>query len=83
MASQDPVAFDSAAARIAGLNPNKLKFLQLARKEGLGATEYIERGLPLDYFKGWYPKEDITMKLKGKAINLLVRRTGIGSRLGL
>ena len=83
MASQDPVAFDAAAARIAGLNPNKLKYLQLARKEGLGVPKYVERGLPLDYFRGWYPKKEIMMRLKAKAMYLLVRRTGLGSRLGL
>jgi uncharacterized protein (DUF362 family) len=81
MASEDPVAFDAAAARIAGLNPNKLKYLKLSRKEGLGTTSFSERGLPINYFIGNYPKIDSTMKLKSKAIKLLVR-AGLGSRLG-
>ncbi len=81
MASQDPVAFDAAAARIAGLNPNKIEYLKLARKEGLGTTAFAERGVPLDYFSGWYPKVNTTMKLKAKAQNLLVR-TGLYAKLG-
>ena len=81
MASQDPVAFDAAAARIAGLNPNKLEYLKLARKEGLGTTVFTERGVPLDYFMGWYPKVDTEMKLKSKARKLLIR-AGLGPRLG-
>lgn len=34
MASQDPVAVDVVAAEIAGLNPKKIKYLQLAEKRG-------------------------------------------------
>ncbi len=82
MASQDPVAFDAAAATIAGLNLNKIEYLKLAKKEGLGTTTFAERGVPLDYFSGWYPKGNTTMKLKAKANNLLVR-TGLSARLGL
>ena len=38
MASRDPVAIDAAAAKIAGVNPNSIEYIQLARKEGLGNT---------------------------------------------
>ena len=81
MASQDPAAFDAAAARIAGLNPNKIEYLKLARKEGIGTTAFAERGVPLDYFRGWYPKRNISMKLKTEALHLLAR-TGLSARLG-
>jgi uncharacterized protein (DUF362 family) len=81
MASQDPVAFDAAGARIAGLNPKKIEYLNLAKKEGLGTTAFIERGIPLNYFRGWYPKRNITMKLKTTAKKLLVR-TGLSARIG-
>lgn len=81
MASRDPVAFDAAAARIAGLDPNKIEYLKLARKEGLGTTTFVERGVPLDYFRGWYPKGNTMMKLKGEALHLLVR-AGLSARLG-
>jgi uncharacterized protein (DUF362 family) len=82
MASQDPVAFDAAAARIAGLNPNKLGYLKLARREGLGTTAFVERGSPIDYFRGRYPNGNMTMKLKAKAKNLL-DGTGLSAKLGL
>ena len=74
-------SFNSPRARIAGLNPNKIEYLKLARKEGLGTIAFAERGLPLDYFRGWYPKEDISLKLKSEALRLLIR-TGLRARLG-
>ena len=82
MASQDPVAFDAAAARIAGLNPNKIEYLKLARKEELGTIAFTERGIPIDYFSGWYPKRSVTMELKYEALHLLVR-TGLSAKLCL
>lgn len=81
MASQDPVAFDAASARIAGLNPNNIEYLKLAKKEGLGTSAFAERGMPLDYFRGCYPRENISSKLKNEALRLLIR-TGLKARLG-
>ena len=78
MASQDSVAFDAAAARIAGLDPNRIEYLKLARNEGLGTTSFVERGVPLDFFKGWYPKETIKRRLKAKTYRMLVR-IGLGA----
>jgi uncharacterized protein (DUF362 family) len=82
MASRDPVAMDVAAARIAGVNPKKIKHVQLAAKEGLGNTFFQEKGLPLGYFKNRYPKKDAKTKLMSKAYNLAVRMN-LGRRLGL
>jgi uncharacterized protein (DUF362 family) len=82
MASTDPVAIDVAAAKIAGVNPKKIKYIQLAANEGLGNTSFVEKGLPLSYFRERYPKKDVKTKLMGKAYDLAVR-IGLGKRLGI
>lgn len=82
MASQDPVAIDSAAAEIAGLNPKAIKYLQLAKKEGLGNTAFIPKGLPLRQFKSMYPRKTINKKLMTHAFTI-VTRVGLGKRLGV
>jgi uncharacterized protein (DUF362 family) len=82
MASTDPVAIDVAATRIAGENPNRIRYIQLAKKEGLGNTSFIPKGMPLDYFKKRYPKKTIQKKLIGKAYNLAIQMR-FGKRLGL
>jgi len=81
MASTDPVAIDAAAAKIAGENPNKIKYIQLAEKEGLGNMSFITKGMPLTYFRERYPKKDTKKKLMGKAYNLAILM-GLGKRLG-
>ncbi|MEM1542498.1 MAG: DUF362 domain-containing protein [Ignisphaera sp.] len=82
MASQDPVALDAAAAEIAGLNPKKIKYLQLAEKEGLGKTLYIPRGEPIEYFTARYPRKDFKKKLMDKAYTILVL-TRLDKKLGV
>ncbi len=82
MASQDPVAIDVAAAKIAWLDPNKIPYFQVAEKEGVGKRAYIPKGESLDYFKALYPKPTFKMKMKGRLRKLLVR-IGLGKRLGL
>jgi uncharacterized protein (DUF362 family) len=82
MASRDPVAIDAAAAKIAGVNPRRLKYLQLAQKEGLGNMSYVPRGIPQSYFNKRYPRKNVTKKLMTKAYGL-VKRLGLGNRLGL
>ena len=82
MASQDPVAIDAAAARIAGINPNTIRYLQLAHKEGLGNTTFIPKGEPLEYFKARYPKKKLRNKLMSKAYTVAVS-TGLAKKLGL
>jgi uncharacterized protein (DUF362 family) len=57
MASQDPVALDTAASKIASVNPKTIKYLQLAQKEGLGKMAFTTKGEPLGYFKAQYPKK--------------------------
>ena len=82
MASKDPVAIDAAAAKIAGINPKTIKYLSLAAKEGLGHTNFIQKGMPLDYFKVRYPRKDIQKKLMGKAYGFIVTM-GQDKRIGL
>jgi len=82
MASTDPVAIDTAAAKIAGLNPKTIKYLHLARKEGLGNTTFIPKGEPLEYFKFQYPKKNLKAKLLSKAYTVAVQ-TGLSKKLGL
>lgn len=82
MASQDPVALDTAAAEIAGLKPKKIEYLQLAEKEGLGKALYISRGEPIEYFKTKYPRKDFKKKLMGKAYTFLAL-TGLNKKLGI
>ena len=82
MASRDPVALDAAAAKIAGVNPKKMKYLQLAAKEGLGNTNFVERGMPLADFKELYPKKGLQKKLMGKAYGMVIKMK-LGKRLGL
>jgi len=82
MSSQDPVAIDAAAAEIAGLNPQKIKYLQLAEKEGIGKISYKPVGAPIDYFKSRYPRKDFKKKLMGKAYATLLL-TGLGEKLGI
>jgi len=62
MASQDPVAIDTAAATIAGENPKNIRYIQLAQKEGLGNTNFIQKGEKLERFKREYPKKTYKQK---------------------
>jgi len=82
MASTDPVAMDTAAAEIAGLNPKTIKYLQLAKKEGLGNTTFIPKGEPLEYFKSRYPKKNLQKKLMSKVYTIVVQM-GLSKKLGL
>lgn len=56
MTSQDPVAMDTAAANIMGVNPRTVKHILLAEKEGLGTTSFLGNGKDLNYFKARYPR---------------------------
>jgi uncharacterized protein (DUF362 family) len=82
MASEDPVAIDAAAAKIAGINPNTIRYLKLASKEGLGKIKFVAKGTPLDYFKERYPRMNARKKLMSKAFNMVILLK-IGKKLGL
>jgi uncharacterized protein (DUF362 family) len=80
MASTDPVAIDTAAADIAGINPNTVKYLQLAKNEGLGNNTYIPKGIPISQIIREYPRRNIKDKLRNNAYKLLIR-VGLSKRL--
>jgi uncharacterized protein (DUF362 family) len=82
MASTDPVAMDAAASKIAGLNPNRIKYLKLAQKEGLGQLSYRPVGVPLNYFRDRYPRKNLKKKMMGRAYAIAVK-TGLSKRLGI
>jgi uncharacterized protein (DUF362 family) len=82
MASTDPVAMDTAAARIAWLNPNKIPYLQTAEKEGLGNRNFAAKGEALEVFREIFPKPTFNMKLKQQTYKMVVR-AGLGRKLGL
>lgn len=67
MASLDPVAFDSAVARIMGENPNKIRHLKIAEKQGLGRLDFTSKGASPENFSKLYPKRKFVSKflLKG------------------
>jgi len=82
MASKDPVAIDSAAATIAGVRPNTIGYIGLARQEGLGDTNFVTKGESLDYFKERFPRKDAKKKIMSQAYNL-VALLKLGKKLGL
>jgi uncharacterized protein (DUF362 family) len=82
MSSKDPVAIDAAAARIAGVRPRSMKYLQLAQKEGLGTTSFTARGISPTYFYQRYPRKNVTKKVMAKAYGLITRLK-LGKRIGL
>ena len=82
MSSRDPVAIDAAAAKIAGLDPRSIKYLQLAQQEGLGTTHYVEKGLPLHYFEKSYPRKNPEKKLMSSAYKGIIRLK-LGQKMGL
>jgi uncharacterized protein (DUF362 family) len=82
MTSKDPVAIDAAAARIAGVKPRSMKYLQLAQKEGLGTTSFTARGISPTYFYQRYPRKNVTKKVMAKAYRLITRLK-LGKRIGL
>jgi uncharacterized protein (DUF362 family) len=82
MASQDPVAIDVAAAKIAWLNPSKIPYFAVAEREGVGKRDYIPKGESLDYFRAQYPKPTFKMMFK-RRLRKLVVFVGLGKRLGL
>ena len=82
MASKDPVAMDVAAAKIAGLNPNRISYLKLASREGLGSMNFVAKGESLSQFRAMYPKRTLKKKLMSQAYVWVVRLK-LAKRLGI
>jgi len=62
MASRDPVAMDTAAATIMGVNHKSVEYIVLAEKEGIGKSSFIAKGMNLNYFKDRCPRKRFTDK---------------------
>jgi len=62
MASRDPVAMDTAAATIMGVNPKSVEYIVLAEKEGIGKASFTAKGMNLNYFKDRCPRKNLTDK---------------------
>ncbi|HSV50110.1 MAG TPA: DUF362 domain-containing protein [Candidatus Acidoferrales bacterium] len=82
MASEDPVALDVVASKIAWLNPEKIPYFEVAEREGVGQRGYVAVGAELDFFRELYPKVTLKMKAKRQVKRGLVG-VGLGKRLGL
>lgn len=57
MASSDPVAVDTVAAKIVGLNGKRLKFIQESEKIGVGTTNFHCIGDNLEHFAEEFPRK--------------------------
>lgn len=73
MASQDPVALDAAATKIAGINPKSVRHIMLAHKEGLGNTSFIPKGADPKFFEKRYPKKGFKDKVLLSGYKLATR----------
>jgi len=82
MASTDPVAFDSVATHIAGVNPRFVRYLLLAEKEALGTTSFIAKGVSWKYFQSRFPKKSANKKFFDAAFDLILK-LHLETRLGL
>ena len=76
MASRDPVAFDTATARLLSINPMKVRHLRLAEKEGLGKTNYSTIGDKPQVFQKLFPKKTAITKFMTSGYKLALR-TGL------
>jgi uncharacterized protein (DUF362 family) len=82
MTSEDVVAFDSVAARIAGINPNSVGYLKLAEREGLGRMKFDLKGVPWERFRAGFPRRSAEKKINGLLYDV-ISRLHLGSKLGL
>jgi uncharacterized protein (DUF362 family) len=73
MASQDPVAIDSAVAQMMGVNPKRINHLQLAKKVGLGTITYTPKGDKLEDFQKIYPKKSTGTKILTLGYKIAIR----------
>jgi uncharacterized protein (DUF362 family) len=76
MASKDLAAFDSAAARIAGVSPKSVRHIMLAETEGLGSHKFASIGEDLRYFAKLFPKRRLKDKFLSSAYTFATK-TGL------
>jgi uncharacterized protein (DUF362 family) len=63
MASQDPVAMDTALAKIMKVNPKSVKHIMLAEREGIGKASFTSKGMDINYFRDRYPQSNFSDKI--------------------
>lgn len=73
MASQDPVALDAAAAKLAGVNPKSIRYLTIACKEGLGNISFIPTGEKPKTFEKQFPKKKLKDEILSTAYKIATR----------
>lgn len=81
MASQDPVALDSAASKLAGVNPKSIQYLVLAKKEGLGNISFIPKGENPRILENQFPKKRLEDKMLSIALKIATRTRLIDTRM--
>jgi len=72
MASRDPVALDTAAAKIAGVNPKSIRHIMLASEEGIGNTSFIPKGINPKFFERRYPRKKSLDKIMSSAYKFAI-----------
>lgn len=70
MASQDPVALDAAAAKLAGVNPKTVIHITLANKEGVGSIAYIPIGENPNTYAKKFPRKKLRDKILTSAYKI-------------
>jgi len=73
MASEDPVAIDSVASTILGINPKSIKQIVLAEKEGIGNMQFVPKGETLDYIASLFPKKRMKNKIREQLAAVYLR----------
>ncbi len=68
MAGYDPVAVDFVAAKIAGLNPKRIKHITESEKMGVGSTEVKILGDDLNHFAKAFPRKGFIYANSRKAM---------------
>ena len=82
MASEDVVAFDTVAAKIAGINPRSVRYLKLAEREKLGRMKFVAKGVPWKHFRQAFPRQGVEKKINSVLYDLITKLS-LGSKLGL
>jgi uncharacterized protein (DUF362 family) len=68
MASDDPVATDSVAAEIAGLDPRKIDYIVESEKMGVGSMNFKCVGEDKEIFSSNFPKKGFVYRSSRKAL---------------
>ncbi|UCE29509.1 MAG: DUF362 domain-containing protein [Candidatus Bathyarchaeota archaeon] len=68
MTSCDPVAADFIAAKIAGLNPKRIRHLVKSEELGVGSTDVILRGDDWTYFADRFPRKGFLSNISRRGL---------------